>query len=221
MKNRLFFDTEFTGLHQNTTLISLGIVSDNGKSFYAEFTDLDLNQVDDWIKDNVLSKLSYISLDTVKDLAEAKENGNNFFVIETTNVNEERRKVAGNTEFVRGHLEKWLSQFGYIEIWSDCYAYDWVLFNQIWGHAFNIPKNINYIPHDLSTYFTVCGINPDVNRESFLRENNILVEQQNYSDFSLSNGDDKHNALWDAKVIRACFDVLQSMHDYELYEDKD
>lgn len=27
----LFFDTEFTGLRKDTTLISLGIVADNGK----------------------------------------------------------------------------------------------------------------------------------------------------------------------------------------------
>lgn len=33
---RIFFDTKFTGLHQNTTLISIGLVSDEGERFYAE-----------------------------------------------------------------------------------------------------------------------------------------------------------------------------------------
>ena len=50
---RLFFDTEFTGLHQKTTLISIGIVSDDSKTFYAEFTDYDKTQCDDWINENV------------------------------------------------------------------------------------------------------------------------------------------------------------------------
>ena len=51
---KIFFDCEFTGLHKNTTLISIGLISDCGKTFYAEFTDY---QVDDWIRDNVISKL--------------------------------------------------------------------------------------------------------------------------------------------------------------------
>lgn len=37
----IFFDTEFTGLHKNTTLISIGCVDENGRTFYAELTDYD------------------------------------------------------------------------------------------------------------------------------------------------------------------------------------
>lgn len=53
---KVFFDTEFTGLHKNTTLISLGCVDENGRTFYAEFTDYDKSQVDDWINENVIKK---------------------------------------------------------------------------------------------------------------------------------------------------------------------
>ena len=38
---KVFFDTEFTGLHRNTTLISIGLVSEDGRTFYAEFNDYD------------------------------------------------------------------------------------------------------------------------------------------------------------------------------------
>ena len=52
---KIFFDTEFTGLHQRTTLISIGLIADLGlgkgtKSFYAELTDYDQSQVDEWIQ---------------------------------------------------------------------------------------------------------------------------------------------------------------------------
>ena len=40
---KVFFDMEFTGLHKNTTLISIGLVSECGKKYYAEFNDYDLN----------------------------------------------------------------------------------------------------------------------------------------------------------------------------------
>ncbi len=51
---RLFFDTEFTGLRNGTTLISIGIISQCGKTFYAELTDYNLTMVDDWINENVI-----------------------------------------------------------------------------------------------------------------------------------------------------------------------
>ena len=30
---KIFFDTEFTGLHKDTTIISIGMISENGKKF--------------------------------------------------------------------------------------------------------------------------------------------------------------------------------------------
>lgn len=51
---KVFFDTEFTGLHQGTTLISIGLVAESGEEFYAEFNDYDASQINDWIDINVL-----------------------------------------------------------------------------------------------------------------------------------------------------------------------
>ena len=56
---KVFFDTEFTGLHQKTTLISIGLVSECGKTFYAELTDYDKSQIDKWLNDNVISNLMF------------------------------------------------------------------------------------------------------------------------------------------------------------------
>jgi hypothetical protein len=79
-------------------------------------------------------------------------------------------------------------------MWSDCLAYDWVLFCQLWGGAFGVPKNIYYIPFDICTLFKEKGIDPDINREEFAG----LVAGEH----------DKHNALWDAKVIKKCYEKL-------------
>lgn len=46
------------------------------------------------------------------------------------------------------------------------------------------------IPFDLCTLFKVKGIDPDVSREEFV---------------GMTKGSQKHNALWDAKVIRECY----------------
>lgn len=45
--NLLFFDTEFTGLTQDTTLVSIGLVSLNLETkFYSEFDCFNHDQVD-------------------------------------------------------------------------------------------------------------------------------------------------------------------------------
>ena len=170
---KLFFDTEFTGLHQKTTLISIGIVSDCGKTFYAEFTDYDKKQVDEWLQTNVIDNLYLSVMDNNASLNEWR--------------------LIANTEAIKEALERWIEQFESVQVWSDCLSYDWVLFNQIWGHAFSIPKNVYYIPFDICTLFKVKGIDPDINREQFSE---------------LVDGSQKHNALWDAKVIKACYDKL-------------
>jgi len=59
MKTKIFFDTEMTGLHRGTTLVSIGMVSEDDKTFYAEFTDYDKSQVDPWIQENVINNLKY------------------------------------------------------------------------------------------------------------------------------------------------------------------
>lgn len=54
---KVFFDTEFTGLHQSTTLISIGMVAEDGRELYCELNDYDKTQIDDWLENNVIANL--------------------------------------------------------------------------------------------------------------------------------------------------------------------
>ena len=184
MRTKIFFDTEFTGLHQKTTLISIGMVSECGKEFYAEFNDYNLLQVDDWIEQNVISNLHHPDGD-VSDCIVTEDRPNDML-------------VYGNSKEIKFYLEKWLSQFEKIEMWSDCLAYDWMLFNNIFGDAFKIPKNVHYIPFDICTLFRMKKINPDISREKFARINPEFAKE-------------KHNALYDAKVIKKCYKRLMKL----------
>lgn len=190
---KVFFDTEFTGLHQQTTLISIGMVAENDQRFYAESWDYDKSQIDDWLQKNVINNL------LLND-----ENG----VVPDSLRNVDY--VSGDFHYIANAIKAWFNRLEHsvygdvrniypdkhprkIEMWSDCLAYDWVLFCQLWGHAFNIPKNVYYIPFDLATLFEARGIDPDINREEFA---------------GLDNSEQKHNALWDAQVIKACYEKL-------------
>lgn len=175
----LYFDTEFTGLHKNTTLISLGVVSDNDKTFYAEFLDYDKSQVDRWLEQNVISYLNGLS-DKNKTVTVGSHT-----------------EVYGDKAYVRKELTKWISQFHKVHLWSDTHHYDVVLFQDIFGGAFSIPENIYYIPFDIATYMKVLGVDPDVTREDFIDRPIDGV---------------KHHALYDAKVIRACYEKLERLN---------
>jgi len=171
---KVFFDMEFTGLHQKTTLISIGLISDSGEQFYGELNDFDKTQIDDWLQENVIDNLEMQN--SRAGITRKWESGKTVYF--------------GNSEGLEKALISWFSKFKEVEIWSDCLAYDWVLFSEIFGHAFNIPKNIYYIPFDICTLFKIKGIDPDVNREEFAK---------------MTENSQKHNALWDAKVIKECY----------------
>jgi hypothetical protein len=55
-KTRYFVDTEFTSF-ENCQLISIGIVGEDGREFYAERTDFDQSACSDFVKSSVLRKL--------------------------------------------------------------------------------------------------------------------------------------------------------------------
>ena len=184
MTTQLFFDTEFTGLHKKTTLISIGIVSNCGKSFYAEILDYDKFQINEWLTENVISNLEH--------------NGEEITLFTGLLSKPRTINMCGKKKDVTKALSLWLSQFDSVEIWSDCLSYNWVLFNDLFGTAFDIPSNVYYIPFDICTLFKIKNIDPDISREEFSGICKEIVIKKN-------------NALFDAEIIRFCYNKLINM----------
>lgn len=184
MTAKLFYDSEFTGLHQATTLISLALCSEelDGPEFYAEFSDFAGDQCDNWIRENVLAHTHWISAGTVEPI-DAVEGSLTL--------------CYGNRAYVTGRLLAWLEQFGQVEIWADCLAYDWVLFCQLFGGALNLPQRIFWMPFDITTLFRLRGMDPETDREGFAE---LPDESGEFGG--------RHNALRDARVARACYERL-------------
>jgi oligoribonuclease (3'-5' exoribonuclease) len=176
----IYFDTEFTGLHKKTTLVSIGVVADNGNTFYAELNDYDGNQVDEWLEENVISKLKYSEY---------------MGILEKST--DSSMSMKGPSHIVAKCLSDWVEKLGsdQVTIVSDCMHYDMVLLIDLLtlgGSALDMDGDkFYYIPVDLSSLFFAKGIDPDINREEYA---------------GMEAGDkDKHNALWDALVIKECY----------------
>lgn len=185
----LFFDMEFTGLRQNTTPISLGIVSEDGKKFYAEFTDYDESQCNDWIKENVIKNLKLAGMGVG---------------VSDTDENPPLRIVMGDKRYIRQEANEWLRQFNKIQFVSDVCHYDFVLLIDLLTNgetALDLPKNISAVCHDLNMdiarHFGISDCEAfDMSREQIM--NDLCGEEDIVSG-------DKHNSLYDAEVIRAIY----------------
>ena len=193
---KLFFDTEFTGLHKDTTLISIGIISEDNRCFYGTFTDYDESQVDDWISENVINNLSLSK--KLKRLFDVTE-------------------VTGTKEEIKESFLEWLTTFDdeYFELVSDVCHYDMVLFIDMFGTAFDLPEFISPaiydINNDLSSWMNISLADAfNLNREDFLKE---IVENSDddiYYELMpiLKIGEtDKHNSLYDAIIIKYLYEL--------------
>lgn len=180
---KLFLDTEFTGLHKDTTLISIGLIDEEDRCFYGEIIDYDKNQVDYWIQKNVIENLWY-------------EKG-----IRIRNMNVTYCK--GTKKEVASKLNNWLSVYKEIEWVSDVCHYDFVLLIDL------LYKNANYIPYneigaaihdinqDIAKHYNISELKAfDKSREDIIKEHNIKISGI------------KHNALYDAKVIKAIYEIV-------------
>lgn len=184
----LYFDTEFTGLHKRTTLISIGIISENGEKFYAENENYKESQCDDWIKENVLK---YTIL------------GGNDKLAERLGKDEYTTVVLGSKADIRYELKEWLKQFNSVQFISDVCHYDMVLLIDIFGSAFDFTGNVSAVCHD---------INQDIakhyrisDREAFDKSREDIVSELCGSFIA----GDKHNALYDAEVIKAIYEEVK------------
>jgi hypothetical protein len=106
-----------------------------------------------------------------------------------------RRLVFDDRSAVSRALRDWLGQWPRVEIWGDCPAYDWVLFCELFGGARRLPAGVGYIPLDLATALALSGHDPDIDRRVFA---------------GIGSGDNAHNALDDARTLRACHRRLQA-----------
>ena len=183
----IYFDTEFTGLYKDTELISIGLISEDGKEFYAEIKGIDKKINDEWIKDNVLKNtISY---------------GNAQL---TEIVLDEKDFCYGTKEQVKECLQEWLSQFENINLVSDVAHYDMVLFIDLFGNAFDIPDNVCPACYDINQdimQFLNIDLQEafDLNREDFLNQYKIEITGQ------------KHNSLYDAKAIKAIYELIHNI----------
>ena len=191
----IFFDTEFSGLHQNAYLLSIAFVPLDGPWFYAVFTDADTRSLSPWHQENVVPHLPL--------------------------TDEQRRQLPSGT-YLRGSaleitnaLRNYLAAFGPVVLWADVPAYDWVLLCELFGGAFGLPDNVHYIVRDLATLLEAKGYDVDTDRFALAYRDagadaGAVVRSadarggEGQPASATSEGLLRHNALGDALACKRC-----------------
>jgi len=203
----IFFDTEFTGLRKNAKLISIGLISEDNKKFYAEFNDYgDFDDPGNWIHEHVIQNL----------LFDPPKRGEQEYYSRSKKGDVMMR---GNSNEIRQELISWFELFSEnkVYMWSDVLAYDCVLFNDLFysdnataEYGLGLPKGICYIPFDIATLMKAKGVYYDISREEFAEVEDVVdfmeTLQAHYTDVKT-----KHNALWDAIIIKKCYEKLMKL----------
>lgn len=135
---KYFYDTEFYEDGKIINLISIGVVCEDGREYYAINKDTEHEGILDsaWLIQNVLPHLP-----TFKIREKSPHGwGNTLF-----NYRSPLYKCRGQIkdellEFVRGSD---------IELWGFCSAYDHVALCQLFGPMVNLPKHWPYFTNDL------------------------------------------------------------------------
>ncbi|MAA90156.1 MAG: hypothetical protein CL914_08210 [Deltaproteobacteria bacterium] len=167
--------------------MSLGMVSYDGKrEFYAEFTDYDSSQIDEWLEENVLENFILSEMEDRSYLEKEKT-----------------RFLRGDVDWVVSHpkgLREWLQSFGEKIICASCgNTYDWVLFRSLLGVKYkeDLPDYLDGWAMDVISLFRWEGHTPG--GEDFKED---FLEMRDRSS--------KHNALVDAHVARELYLKLEA-----------
>lgn len=224
-----FYDVEATSVSRDADIISIGIIAIQKntiiKSIYCEFTDFNIAKCDDWVKENVISKLELVENIII-----------NPNVIHYTDNNV---KILGDEQNISNHLKEWLSQFN-----NPCFIADFDVIDKpllidliadwnkvnLWvsddgrtiyeDSKIGLPKHLPNIRYDqffdLHSLFWLKGYDTDFDRNGFVFGIRLKTEKEiiyNYVDRveefnKLGLTPSKHNALWDAYVSYLCYKKL-------------
>jgi hypothetical protein len=118
---RFFFDTEFIEDGVTIDLVSIGVVCEDGREFYAVSTEFDPDKAGQWVRENVLDKLPSPGDKSWRSRARIRED-----------------------------LMKFLSPRGEnVELWAWFAAYDHVALAQLWGAMPALPRQLPRFTRDL------------------------------------------------------------------------
>jgi 3' exoribonuclease, RNase T-like len=148
---KYFIDAEFVEDGSTIELISIGIVCEDGRQYYALNYDGDFSKADDWVKANVLSQIPKQPIRRLfSSEAEWKASAAYLAGWRTRG-----GMAAEIKEFMNPNI------YGKPKTWGYYSAYDHVAFCQIFGKMIDLPEDFPMYMRDLKQWCDALG-NPQL-----------------------------------------------------------
>ena len=132
---RFFYDCEFIEDGVTIDLVSIGVVDEEGREFYAVSTEFDPDRAGPWVRQNVLNQLPSPADKAWRGRERIREDLLDFLGART----------AARDE---------------IELWAWMSAYDHVALAQLWGDMRALPRQIPRFTHELRQRWEDAGSPP-------------------------------------------------------------
>lgn len=169
---KYFFDCEFIERANTRSapatiqLISIGMVDEDGNTFYAENTDFDPLLLNDWVTKNVVPSLRWWGKSSTSDR----------FVANTANEHAWDTEVWGSPQKIANELLTFAPPPLEPEFWGWYSAYDWVVFCWLFGTMMELPEGYPKYCRDLKHIADMFGIRSNVKEPK--NEHNALDDAQ-------------------------------------------
>lgn len=176
---RCFYDTEFLEDGRTIELISIGMVTDDGREYYAVNADMPVDRVraHPWLKENVWPHLPVRGQYTGDGRHEGRVSAPGQLDTDSTLV-----RPYGT---IRDEVRLFLTGIPDVELWAWYGAYDHVALAQLFGRMVDLPAGIPMWTNDLK-------------QECQRRGNPQLPAQES----------GVHNALADARHVKVMYEYL-------------
>lgn len=162
------YDTEFLEDGHTIDLISIGIVAEDGREYYAVNSEADWDRIrkDDWLMDNVVRHLPTHSTGQVEKRSGFDNRGWSWGGINLHDSRVKPKWVITNEvrDFIVGELanrDDAVPEDELPELWAYYGAYDHIALMQLWGKMINQPRFMPMYTHDLKQEMDRLGVESD------------------------------------------------------------
>lgn len=234
---KFFLDTEFIeGIHKPwfgrerhfIDLISIGIVAENGKSYYAICSEYDYSKASQWVKNNVIIPLY---TDTVHGDA---RNTYHFYDFHLFFGKKKKQIVEEIKEFVYANVNvQWMwnainqkvpeKVFDPIDFYAYFADYDWVALCGLFGTMMDLPMGFPMYCRDLKQMLDDVAMNSDKVDEAVEENASFRTRLEYLKNHPLyPKQENEHNALDDAKWnymlyrFLTCNEIADEPHPAEM-----
>ncbi len=152
---RHWLDTEFIerGPDYPIDLISIGIVAQDGREYYALNYDCNHSKASDWVKKNVLSQIPPMPLPQIYSSPKQYQES------------EAGRQGWRNKATISLEINLFVGTDSKPEFWADYADYDWVVFCQIFGTMMDLPAGFPMYCNDIQQWRRNLG-SPELPRQT-------------------------------------------------------